>query len=95
MYQRIIAPMVSSLLLIACINQSPVAWASNSQVKRYAKTSTGSNSQGKSKYDLQEAVDLIDKNPKQAEQELLTMSRPTAKVYLAYLYMSNKTCRTR
>lgn len=40
---------------------------------------------------LRSAVDLIDKNPKLAERKLLTLlARPTANVYLAYLYMSRK-----
>ncbi len=44
-----------------------------------------------SKSALQNAVDLIDKNPKLAEQKLLTLpTSASAKAFLAYLYMSHK-----
>lgn len=37
---------------------------------------------------LQRAINLSSKNPKAAERQLLGLSRPSAKAYLAYLYMS-------
>ena len=40
---------------------------------------------------LQHAVNDIYRNPKVAEQELQKLSSPTAKAYLAFLYMSHKT----